>query len=88
MRIFIKNTSGKPDAVLTLTLGAFVSAQAAAYLAPGAVTATAALFSACLAAYVGRRHTDKVHGAKTDPAPSKRVEPPPMSAQEREELVG
>lgn len=75
MRLWIKNTSGKPDAVLTLTLigfvivmlkvllnGASLSFNGAAY-SLGTIDAAmiAAVLSPTLGAYVARRYTDKRH---------------------------
>ncbi len=77
MKLWIKNTVGKPDAVLTLTLIGFIIVMLKLLIAGSSLTISgntytagtidasviAAVLTPTLGAYVARRYTDKKYDA-------------------------
>lgn len=57
--VFLKNSRGEPDGMWTLTAISFIGAQVAVFALPGSATPALTLFSACAAAYYGRKHSDR-----------------------------
>lgn len=94
MNFWIKNTSGKPDAMLTLSITGFavillkiLAAGVTLQLAGrdfgfGTIDGTtiAALLTPTLGAYVGRRYTDRKHGG--DPLPGAETVTPDDTAED------